>query len=238
MKALVLSDIHTEFWEAYAVEKSRMCDDPDESVVYETLDYLWNLRGYPLTEAIIVPGDIGNDWLTWSRTVKWLAQKYQRVYLCPGNHDIVVRGGTPSESNLQFTSSEQKIEAMRKHCEDLGNVSFLEGDTVDGIGGCMGMCDFNCEPPAYGLDRFTLWKRKWFDGKFWRYFNQEPQKIWMHYEDLLDKIVEAKPKVIVTHFAPYQVGVNWKYRMNNFNYVFYFDAQKWLDKIDQETWWL
>ena len=102
MKALILSDIHVDMWFQYAnAPKEFRVDDPVEEVTYKTMDYLWNsIFQFPKTDAIIIPGDIANDFLTFTREINWLSKKYKEVYFVPGNHDILVRGATPSQSNL------------------------------------------------------------------------------------------------------------------------------------------
>ena len=114
MKALILSDIHPDMYYQYAVDSKRLRNpDPKEDVVMETLDWMWKTYGIPETEAILLSGDLSNDYLTFTRTIKWLADKYSQTYLCLGNHDLIVRGATTSQSNLQFTSSEQKLDKMK-----------------------------------------------------------------------------------------------------------------------------
>lgn len=242
MRTLVLSDIHVDTFFAYAVEpKYLKKDDPAAHVVPDTLEYIWEMYNIPETDALILGGDYSNDFLTFSRTVPWLSKKYKHVFMVLGNHDILVRGATPSKSNLQFTSSEQKIAEMKKVCHKFPNVHLLDGDDgdyVDNIAGCMGMCDFQCESPRYGLDAFTGWKRNWFDGVHWRYFKQEPQAIWAHYEQKMEDILKRKPKVIVTHFVPYELGVSFEFRNDPWNYVFYFNASKFLDMMEDDTYWV
>lgn len=239
MKYFLLSDIHVDIWFPYAVKPSRLKgEEPKEDVVTDTLEHLWKFHYIPETEGLILAGDYSNDFLTFSRIIPWLSTKYKEVYLVLGNHDLVVKGATPSKSNSKFTSSENKIEEMKSVCSKFNNVHLLDGEVLNGIGGCMGMCDFQCEAPTYGLDAFTNWKRNWFDGKFWRYFNQEPRKIWAHYEDKLMNIVKQKPKLVVTHFVPYELGISWEYRNDPWNYVFHFKAEKFLEEMDNDTYWL
>lgn len=242
MKILALSDIHTDIWFTHAVKPARLkCDDPDESVVYDTLAHIWDFEQIPTNvDGIIVAGDIGNDFLTTTRTLKWLSEKYEKVWVVAGNHDMAVRGGTPSKSNLQFTSSEQKLQAMIDYTLKLPNYDcyLLNGDKRLGIAGCMGMCDFRCAPPSYGLDPFTDWRRNWFDGKHWRYFNQVPGKIVNHYDEMLTNICQKQPKVIVTHFVPYELGVPHEFRNDHWNYVFYFKGEKYFDMLDNDTYWI
>lgn len=237
MKAFVLSDIHTDMWFCYACKPSRLKgDDPKEDVTVDTLEYLWKMREYPLTDAIIVPGDIANDYLTYTRTVKWLAGKYKQVYICFGNHDILVRGATPSQSNLQFDTSDHKIAAIKEFAKAYPNVHIMDGDVIDGIAGTMGMCDLKCEAPAWANNRLD-WE-KWFDGKHWKHhISKDPEVIWNHYDEQMTNMLKQKPKIIFTHFVPYQAGVSFEYRNDPCNKFFYFDAEKYLDMMEDRTKW-
>lgn len=239
MKALILSDLHPDMYFGYVIkpEELRGLTEKTEEMVYRTLDWMWNIYAVPATDAILIAGDLANDYLTFTSEINWLAGKYCEVYLCLGNHDLTVRGATSSKSNLQFTSSEQKIEKMKEHCAKFPNVHLLDGNVVNGIGGCMMTCDLKCDcAPNY--DHRTEWKRKWYDGKHWRYMGQEPGLIWNDCKQKLDAIVAQKPKFILTHFAPYQVGVNFKHRLSNDNKFFYFNAEEWLEKLDHNTTWI
>lgn len=240
MRLFFLSDIHVDFWWKFANKRADYeMSDPPEEVTRKTLDHIWS-KGYLYptdVDGIVVPGDLGNDWLTCTRTLKWLKEKYKKVYFVPGNHDIAVRGGTASASNVQFPGSAHKIEAYRRFCAD-NDIVFLEGDTVDGIGGCMMMCDFSVSHPKLRSWLVINWRRKWYDGRTWRYLRNEPFAIMDHYRQLLDKIVENKPRVIVTHFCPSVLPIAFDDRNYPENAYFYFDASKWLNEIEQDTIWI
>ena len=239
MKYYILSDLHIDFYEAYAVKPARYkMADPPEDVTIDTLEYIWNTHFLPEADAIILAGDYSNDYLRFSRMIPWIAKKYPKVYLVLGNHDLTCRGATDSKSNLQFTSSEQKIAKMKEICDAIPNVHFLDGNIVNGIGGCMGMCDFKCEAPTYGLDAFTAWKRNWYDGQHWRYFRQVPAAIWNYQEQLMMNIVKQKPKIMVTHFVPYELGVPFEFRVDPLNYVFYFKGEQFLEEMENDSYWI
>jgi len=243
MRLYFISDIHTNFWWPYANSRNEYeMKDPPEEVTTRTLDYLWKPQkfkcDYPTdVDGVIVPGDLGNDWLTCIRTLKWLREKYKKVYFVVGNHDIAVRGGTLSTSNIQFSDSVEKIDAYRKFCGE-NDIVFLEGDVVDGIGGCMMMTDFSMCHQAMREWMKLNWKRKWYDGRCWRYFSRDTDAIMEHYSEMLDKIVAQKPKVIVTHFCPSILPISFDWRNAPENAYFYFDAYKWLDEIEQDTIWI
>lgn len=237
MKAYIMSDIHVDTHFAYANKPGLLqADDPCEEVTFATMDWMWDFFKIPETEAIIIPGDMSNDFLTFTREIQWLSKKYKEVFFTPGNHDMMVRGGTPSKSNLVFQTTEEKIAAMKAECEKYPNVHFLEGNVVNGIAGCMGMNDFKCEPYTLGGPTLTRWRR-WFDAKHWKYMHNDPAKIWEHYDKTMTELCEKKPKIIVTHFVPYEVGINWKYRTNPLNEMFYFRGEKYLDMLDDGTIW-
>lgn len=238
MKVLVLSDIHVEFHEQYAVGIDRIrSTEPSEETVFDALNYIWNFYQVPETDGLILAGDYSNDFGRFEHILPWLSKKYTKVWLVLGNHDLTCRGATDSLSNLQFASTEQKIAKMKEICSAYSNIFLLDGLIQDGVGGCVGFCDFKCETPTFGLDPFTRWKRQWYDGKYMRYFGQEPRKIWSHYDSVMESLVTQHPKVMVTHFVPYQLGVSFKFRNNPWNYVFYFDAKKYLDEMDDDTYW-
>lgn len=243
MRLFFVSDIHTDFWWPFANQrKDYEVTDPSEEVTRKTLEHCWTSDRltdlYPTdVDGVIVPGDLGNDWNTSTYTLKWLREKYKKVYFVPGNHDIAVRGGTKSKSNVQFKTSMEKIDAYRKFCEE-SDITFLDGDVVDGIGGCMMMCDFSWSPKSRRSQYILYWKRHWYDGKHWRYMKNDPAAIFDHYSEMLDKIVSQKPKVIVTHFCPSILPITFDWRNEPANDYFYFDASRWLNQFEQDTIWI
>lgn len=238
MKTLILSDIHVDEHFRYAVKTSRLPynEEPKIDVVFDTLDYLWQQHSVPETDAIIIPGDLSNDFLTFTRIVEWLSHNYRETFIVPGNHDLIVCGASLSNSNSRFATSEAKLDAMDDACAKHNNVHFLNGKIVNCVAGCMGMSDFLCGTPLVGDEKIRRW-RNWFDGKHWRYFGQDLDKICAYYNELLLKICAEKPKIVITHFAPFQVGVNQKFASSNSNVMFYFDAEKYMDMLDDKTIW-
>ena len=236
MKCLVLSDLHPDMWFSYAVKPSKISGpDPKEEVVFKTLDWMWEFKDIPKTPAILISGDLANDYLTFAREIKWLSEKYEQVYLTLGNHDLIVKGATVSRSNLQFKTSEEKIAKMKEHCTSLPNVHLLDGDIVNGIGGTMMTCDLQCEVPP-GYDYTIKWKREWFDGKHWK-VHKSPTEIWKEYEAKMYNIIAQNPKVIASHFAPIEVGVSFEFRKDPHNVFFYFNGTPFFNKITQDTIW-
>ena len=230
MKALLLSDIHIDFRYQYSVFPAK--DDYTADECLTTFNEWWNVVSLPDTPALISAGDFSNDYRTFKQFMPFLASKYEKVYIVLGNHDLTVRGATPSKSNQKFKTSEDKIGEMRaflkKKCP---NVHLLEGDMVDGVAGCMGMCDI--DPPMH-----LMWKRRWYDGVHWRYMDMQPETIWNHYKDEMHRLIAQKPKVMVTHFAPYEMGVAAKYRFDRNTPFFYFNGKEFLEEMPDDSYWV
>lgn len=227
----VLSDVHVDF----------LYRDNNPEHTYEEFAALadkW-LTGLnlPPTYALIVAGDISNDFQTFTYFCFWISDKYSKTYIVPGNHDMVVRGSTPSTSNQQFQTSFDRIEAMKKECAKYDNVVLLDGDIIDGIGGTMGMCDFEYRP-SITLNYPLFWKMHWFDGKHWRLDGTEPLEYWKLQQAKMHAIIDKQPKVVMTHFAPVQVGVPFEYRNDNCSCFFYFNGEEFLERMPNDSYWI
>lgn len=243
MKLFLTSDLHTDIWYSYVIDDRKRIevDDPDESVAFETLDHIWKLYEYPIdVEGIVVAGDLTNDFQSTCYTLKWLSQKYKSVFFCVGNHDLVVRGGTPSKSNLQFLSSYEKVTNLEKYADSLGNVHLLDSSMVHpGIAGTMGFCDFKSTCSGSFAERMKIqWRRSWFDGKHWRLSDMSPDTVWKASRDSLLDIVRMQPKLILTHYAPIQVGITFDFRNDPGNAFFFFDGSEFFEELDHDTIWL
>ena len=236
MKCLVLSDIHPDMWFYYADHSYKeSTQDPKEELVMKTMDWMWDYQNIPKTPAILISGDIANDYLTFTRAIKWLSNHYEQVYLTLGNHDLIVRGATKSQTNLQFKTSAEKVTKMQEYCDTFSNVHLLEGNIVNGIGGTMMTCDLKVEALSY-INYSIKWKREWFDGKHWR-VDKSPIEIWKDYEAKMYNIIAQNPKVIACHFAPIEVGVSFEFRNSPHNVFFYFNGSPFFNKITQDTIW-
>ena len=242
MRYFVLSDIHTDLWFPKAVERKRWeCYDPHESVIRDTLDYIWELREYPTdVDGIIVPGDVTNDYQSTCYTIKWLSEKYKEVYLVPGNHDMTVRGGTPSRSNLPFQNSYEKLNNIEKFCDSLGNCKYLDSSMYNGIAGTMGFPDFKCctYGPETSVRMKLYWQRQWYDGKFWRLSVKNPDALWADESLRIHDLITKDTKVLVTHYTPIQCGITPEFRNDLMNAFFFFDAKEFLEEFDHDAYWL
>lgn len=187
------------------------------------------------SDAIIIAGDIANTYEKWCEMVVALSKNYKEVIIVPGNHDLTVSWGDQSI----FKTSEEKLDAYKKFMKYYPNVHFLDGEVVKigntTIGGCMGMWDttfikcgvlkqFFNEDAAITRWADKEWKR-WFDGKHWKYLNNDLDRIKEIEFGKLNKCLEQKPDIMVTHFCPYpgEDHIPHEYRRSFNSTFFYFN---------------
>lgn len=238
MQFLILSDIHVDIAMPYAIEPNRIpkSGEPEEGLIFETMEWQWKFYNIPKTDGIIIAGDLANDYLTQIRVLKWLSNQYKIVYICLGNHDVVIgQKCTDSKSNLRFKTSEEKIKALIAEVSLYDNVHILENSyrPEKSVAGCMGMCDFKCET---NYNTMMLY-RNWFDYMNWK-FSKPATELWEYYENIMNELLENMPKVMMTHFVPYETGIPFEYRNSNLNPFFYFQGKSFLDKMRDDTYWI
>ena len=129
----------------------------------------------------------------------------------------------------------------------LGNVSILDGtvEEYEGIifGGTMAFNDwtwaFHLEPePDGNIHKFLFNWHYWFDYVNWNYMNNNHSAILKSEMQKLDKVVSQKPDIIMTHYIPLFFGVERQYYYSDSTTYFYFNGQKYLDKLKDQSIWL
>lgn len=229
MKAFAFSDLHIDDW-------CPVMRQSYEATVYDTMNKLWKNKQVPETPAILMAGDLANDIITYKHAMRWLSRRYERVYACLGNHDILCKEKLVSFHPSEYKTSDEKIEKIKEFCDSIDNVYLLDGNEVNGVTGTMGMCDFDCGSGDYFKHR--QWN-SWFDGKYWtKHISDDPKVIFNHYADVMTKMIQRHPSVVLTHFVPFEAGVNEKYKNSDSNRFFYFKAEKWLDMMDDGSHWI
>ena len=229
MKCYVMSDIHIDF---YSVQ-TRNYDTilPNFEDQYK--------RMFVPADAILIAGDVANDYYTQVMFYKFICTKYKDVFVTFGNHDLVVLGATFGNGN-PFKTSEEKIQAIKNDMASYKNFHLLDGDVVNNIGGTMGMCDFSYQ--AHGFESpialKQTWLYTWFDGRHWNYFKNDTDKILASEKAKIEKALEQKPKVMMTHFCPLQMGVQQCYALDTATAFFYFDGKEYLDKMEDGSYWI
>lgn len=232
MKYFVMSDLHVDF---YCIQ-TRFYD-----TILPEFEKFFDEKMLP-AEGLILAGDIANDYITQLHFLQFLCTKYKEVYYCFGNHDIVVRGATFGNGNSdaaghKLTSSEARMLQLFKDTGSIKNLHILEGSVINNFTGCIGMCDFSyvgntsiCAP--------MLWKKDCFDGRHWNFFDNVQDDIVKHYDKMLDNLVSQHPKVVMTHFCPIEIGIDPAFANEYKTAYFYFDAVKYLDQMDDDSYWI
>ena len=227
MLTYFISDIHVDFYNV-------------QSRNYETLvpgfEDLFGRYFLP-AEAVCIAGDIANDYFTQAAFLRFISGKYGKVFVVCGNHDLVVSGATFGNGN-PFHTSEEKVAAVKEFLKEYPNVYLLDGNVVDGIGGCMGMCDlkYTC-PTTFNVNVPLEWRKSWFDGRHWDYCGQNPAAIWELESGKMKAALAECPKVMVTHFCPTQMGIQECYRDDFATAFFYFDGEEFLSKMKPGSIW-
>lgn len=233
MNALILSDLHLDFRLEELSKPGQY--DYEDAEAFDMLEKWWEAAGLPETDALITPGDLSNDWGSFKQISTFLSGKYKHVYFVPGNHDLCVRGGTGSVSNMGIADSEERLQLMQKHCDSLGNFHMMNPGTFGGISGCMGMCDFRCGIPSH--NPLLQWRNHWFDGVHWKYMEQHPLDIWGYYDKMMAELCSSGPSIMMTHFCPVQMGIDPAYLYSSSTTFFYFDGSRYFDMLpDGATW--
>ena len=200
-------------------------------------------RMLPDCDALCVAGDTADNPKIFIDFYRLASQKYKRVLLTFGNHDLTVRHDDCFAAN-PFEQTAPKLEWLKEKLCELPNVSLLDG-TVERlgklkIGGCMGFNDFSVGSKAYPKPREWLvneWQY-WYDNVHWRYMGNDPAAILKSEMKKLEAVAAQKPDILMTHFIPTAFGVPNKYQDEISNAFFYFDADRFLDKMKGGSIWL
>lgn len=226
MLTYFISDIHADAWLPLT---------KNESVLRPELERMYDRYFHP-ADAVSLSGDIADDSTLFLSVVKFLAEKYSRVFLTLGNHELAVSDKFVIDD--AFDDTESKIAFLKERLSDIGNVHLLDGDVVEGFGGTMGMCDFSFQvEDGRPYDSLTMWSRAYHDGRCWKYMNQDPLAILKSEREKISGIVELAPKVVLTHFFPVQMGVHGSFAENEKTAFYCFDASEYLESLPESTIW-
>jgi predicted phosphodiesterase len=198
MKAKFLSDIHYDFARR---EKNAQIEAYGKDA-----------------DLLLIAGDFGNSLDTIQDCLSFISNSCKQFVFVLGNHDLTVEW----DKNIKTTA--EKILRIEDFTSKLGNATLLGRSKsftmVDNvlIGGTMGIWDFQYDDSLTQLE----WKMNWFDGKYWGK-DATLKRIQEIEVNRLEYITKAKPKVVLTHFAPWQCNTNPKYRGSKENQYFYFN---------------
>lgn len=245
MKIYILSDIHYDFY------RNSYLGDNTFYRQHCNMDRFFEREFLP-ADTIVIPGDLANTFEETKMFIKDISSRYKNIVMCLGNHDLALTWDTKivsdnpsapkdciiSSDNL-FKTSEEKIDVIKKYCNQFENVHLLDGNciSIDGVkfGGSMGIWDMSFIRD-YGLDNKYIemkewWRNCWFDGIHWDYCSQNLEKIRELEFGKVQKVLEEHPDVMLTHFAPLpsEKFMHPIHRRDYTSAMFYFD-----DKIAKE----
>lgn len=228
MKVFLISDIHVDFYSALS---------DSDAVLHPMFEDMYGNYFTP-ADAVCIAGDVANYEGVQLSFLRFISRKYREVYVVFGNHDLVVKRDFPGRL---FDTSEERMEYVRESIsESCPNVHILDGQVDESglFGGTMGVCDLgyrveNGEP----FNALDFWSNRWFDGRLWNYRNQVFPDILARELENLEAVCKAKPRIVMTHYCPLQMGVAEVYRDDPVTAMFYFDAQRFLDMLDDGTVW-
>ena len=232
MKILMISDLHLEGYTVLSDNPKTLRGEFEQ--IYE--------RMFTPADAVCIAGDIAEYEMLQVNFLKFISEKYSQVYYVFGNHELVVKRIFPPE---RFKTSEQRIHFVKNAISKCPNIHILDGTvSPDGlVGGTMGMTDlrYKVPNPVKGKKPFnpaSYWKNGWHDGRHWNYCSQNIATIFDHEMEKLAAVCEKRPRIVMTHFCPDQIGVAEQYVNDPVSAMFYFNAAKYLEMLDNGTIWL
>lgn len=227
MKILFISDLHLDLYS---------CLTDNESLLRESYGTFADRYLTP-ADAVCIAGDLADYEGLEVAFLKYVAGLYGKVYFVHGNHDLVVKRIYPGR---RFVTSEERKDYVRKMLSGFDNVYILDGHVSDDgmVGGAMGMCDLSYRPPDQeSFDAYGFWAKTWFDGRNWNYCGQVLPDIMRREFEKLELVCRARPRIVMTHFCPLQMGIGEEYRSDPKTAMFYFDAARYMDMLDDGTIW-
>lgn len=197
-------------------------------------------------DVLCVAGDTCDDPHLFVEFYKAVSPRYKKIFVVFGNHDLTVHNDSYFRNN-PFTKTQAKLDFLKAEVSKLGNVSILDGtvEEFEGVkfGGTMAFNDwtwaFNLNPdPDGNIPKFLYNWHYWFDYVNWNYMNNNhPEILWSEMKKL-DHVVAQKPDIIMTHYIPLFFGVEKEYYYSESTTYFYFNGEKYLDQLKDQSIWL
>ena len=196
----------------------------------------------PKAEVLCVAGDTSDNPKLFVDFYRLVSKRYNQIFLIFGNHDLTVQHHDYFLQN-PFTKTQDKLNWLKEKLSELPNVTLLDGTVATykniKIGGTMGFNDFSVGSNIYPKTKAELKKEWlcWFDNVNWRYKNNDPDIILEQELFKLDSVIRQNPDIVMTHFLPTAVGIPEKYQAEITNAFFYFEANRFLDKMKNNSIW-
>lgn len=197
-------------------------------------------------DVLCVAGDTCDAPHLFVEFYKAVSPRYKKIFVVFGNHDLTVHNDSYFRNN-PFTETQAKLDFLKAEVSKFGNVSILDGtvEEFEGVkfGGTMAFNDwtwaFNLNPdPDGNIPKFLYNWHYWFDYVNWNYMNNKHPEILGSEMKKLDHVVAQKPDIIMTHYIPLFFGVEKEYYYSESTTYFYFNGEKYLDQLKDQSIWL
>ena len=120
MRIDLISDIHLDFWVSPRLNDVRL----HQAIERFANRIFSGVEG----EALFVAGDIGHYNRQNLLLLRWLSERYEHIFVTWGNHDLYLVG---NNAHKKYGDSMRRLDELRRICDGLPNVTFLDGDTVE-----------------------------------------------------------------------------------------------------------
>ena len=209
---------------------------------------LENYINYALLPAdvLCVAGDTCDNPNAFVEFYKMVSPRYKKIFVVFGNHDLTITNQSYFLNN-PFTETQAKLDFLKEELSKLENISILDGtvEEFEGVkfGGTMAFNDwtwaFKLDPePEGNIHKFLCNWHYWFDYIHWDYMSNNHSEILKSEMKKLDNVVSKKPDIIMTHYIPLFFGVEPQYYYSDATTYFYFNGEKYLDKLKDNSIWL
>lgn len=197
-------------------------------------------------DVLCIAGDTCDNPSLFVEFYRVVSPRYRKIFVVFGNHDLTVHNESYFKNN-PFTETQAKLDFLKAEVSKLGNVSILDGTVEDfeGVrfGGTMAFNDFfwayKLEPEPEGdMAKFLRYWKRWFDYRHWEYMGNIHKDILDSQMKKLDYVVSQKPDIIMTHYIPLFFGVEKIYEQDTYTTFFYFNGQKYLEQLKNQSIWL
>lgn len=231
MRAYFINDLHIDQW-----VKTQSKSGFVSTATYKKLLEKWCLPA----DAIFIAGDIASSVNAVYATFAVLSRMYEHIFYCYGNHEMRVTDDDRARGLNTYTKRERIEQFIETAANNQDKVSIIKGTTAYKKGvrvsGSMGYAD----------GRFSISQaveHDWLETNDSRRFDlgwaSNLSEIADYENEALLRIIEKEPmsKVIMSHFAPYQLLDKSDFSKGFDPGLSTFDASEMLKKVRDGAIW-
>ena len=231
MKAYFINDLHIDQW-----VKTQSKAGYVSTATYKKLLEKWCIPA----DAIFIAGDIASSVNAIYATFAVLAKMYDHIFYCYGNHEMRMTEEDEARGLTTYTKRERIEQFIETAVNKLDKVHIIKGSTayVHGVrvSGSMGYSDGK-------MSTSESVEADWLETNDAKKFNlgwaSKMSEIADYENDRLYKIIEEEPltRVVMSHFAPYQLLDISTFKKGFDPGLSTFDAQNMLKRLKDGAIW-